>query len=82
MLPAGTEIELSTRSKAERGVITEAGTIEFGEHVYPTPSAAGTPVVGHSVDGWVTWRVPSLGNQSLADLRLALLERRAAEEGS
>ncbi len=53
-----------------------------GNRADATPSAAGTPLVGHSVDGWVGWRVPSLGNQSLADLRVEFLERRAAGEAA
>ena len=82
LLPAGVEIELSRNGKAAPAIITEDGTIQIGDNVYSTPSAAGTPVVGHSIDGWVAWRVPSLGNQSLADLRLELLDRRLAEESA
>lgn len=80
VLPPGTELELSTRSGATRAIITEEGTIRVGGNDYPTPTAAGKPVVGHEVDGWVTWRAPCMGNQSLADLRLELIQRRAAGE--
>lgn len=82
MLPAGTEILLTRRGKTARAIVTQNGTIRIGHSDYATPSAAGAPVVGDSVDGWVTWRVPTLGDQSLADLRLALIERRAAEENN
>jgi hypothetical protein len=80
LISAGTEIELATRKKSARAVVTAEGTIKIGEHSYPTPSAAGKLVVGHSVDGWVTWRVPTKGNRTLADLRLELLERRVADD--
>jgi hypothetical protein len=46
LLPAGTEIELSRRGKAGRPPITKDGTIQIGDNVYSTPSAAGVPVVG------------------------------------
>ena len=82
LIPAGTEIELIARGKAAQAVITGDGTIKVGEKVYATPSAAGSSVVGNSIDGWVVWRVPSLGNRSLADLRSELLELRASQESS
>jgi hypothetical protein len=62
------------------GTVNENGTIRVGDSDYPSPSAAGLPAVGHTVDGWVKWRVPSLGNHSLADLRVQFLELRAADE--
>ncbi len=80
LISAGVEIELATRKNSARAVITAEGSIRVGDNVYSTPSAAGKPIVGHSVDGWVTWRVPSSGNRTLADLRLELLERRSVED--
>jgi hypothetical protein len=80
LLTAGTEITLTSRGETVRATITENGTIQVGENLYSTPSAAGTPIVGHSVDGWVTWRVPSLGNRTLAELRTELLNRVTTEE--
>jgi hypothetical protein len=82
LLPAGTEIELGRGGKTAQATITEEGNIRVGEKDYSTPSGAGTPIVGHSVDGWITWRVPLLGNRTLADLRTELLDRVAEQESS
>lgn len=82
LLPAGTEIELGSGGKAARALITDDGNIRVGDKDYSTPSGAGTPIAGHSVDGWITWRVPSPGNRTLADLRAQLLGRVAEQEPS
>lgn len=82
LLAAGTEIELRKGGQAARGMITEDGNIRVDDEVYSTPSAAGTPIVGHSVDGWITWRVPGMGNKTLADLRTELLDGAAEQEAS
>ena len=73
LLSAGTEIEFTRHGKTTRGVITDDGNIQVGGQKFPTPSAAGKPAVGHSVDGWRYWRVPSLGGVPLTDLRTELL---------
>jgi Restriction Enzyme Adenine Methylase Associated len=81
LLAAGTDIEMARRGASAQAVITAVGTIKIGDREYSTPSAAGAPLVGHSVDGWVSWRVPSKGNQTLAEIRLELLERNASATG-
>lgn len=80
LLSGGTEIELASSGVVTRALITDDGNIRVGDNLYSTPSGAGTPVVGHSVDGWVSWRVPSSGNTSLADLRAKLINQTAPEE--
>lgn len=80
LLASGTEIVLTIGGTTTSGVIPEDGNIVVGDQRFPTPSAAGNAAVGHSVDGWVKWKVPSLNSQSLADLRNTLLERVSKDE--
>jgi len=52
------------------GVLQEDGSIKIGSQKYATPSAAARHSRRHgAVDGWLRWRVPRLGNQTLAELR-------------
>lgn len=78
LLAEGTEIELTAKGTTVRGTITADGNIEIGSNSYSTPSAAGVEACGQPVDGWVRWRVPSLGGITLADVRTQLLTSSAS----
>lgn len=82
LLPAGTEVVYTRSGKSTTGIITADGNIQIGEERFNTPSAAGNAAVGHAVDGWVSWRVPSLDDARLADLRQQLLDREQIESNA
>ena len=81
LLRAGTEVVFTRSGKSTTGTITADGNIQIGELRFNTPSAAGNAAVGHAVDGWVSWRVPSLDDAGdrLADVRQRLLQREQIE---
>lgn len=71
VLQAGEPIEIRRRSAPPiEGTLQADGHIKTDRQSFATPSAAAKHVleVG-SVDGWLRWRVPRLGNRSLAELR-------------
>jgi hypothetical protein len=74
VLPPGSGIEFSSGAQTTVGVITAEGNVVVGDQVFGSPSAAGKAAVGHPVDGWVKWKVPSMNNKTLAELRRQLLE--------
>ncbi len=80
LLSPGTDVEFTRQGKTTKGTITPEGDIQVGDQHFSTPSAAGTATVGYPVDGWVSWRVPSLSNAKLADLRQKLLDRDEASD--
>ena len=82
LLSEGTEVVYTRSGRSTTGTVTEDGNIQIGEQRFNTPSAAGNAAVGHPVDGWVSWRVPSLGHARLADLRQQLLEREQADDST
>ena len=81
-LHPGTEIVLTRNDNTVHGNILEDGNIAVGQNIYSTPSAAGIEACGHSVDGWVKWRVPSLNGVSLAELRTQYLDKQNANKGA
>jgi hypothetical protein len=81
-LHPGTEIVLTRNGNTVHGNILEDGNIAVGQNIYSTPSAAGIEACGHSVDGWVKWRVPSLNGVSLAELRTQYLDKQNANKGA
>lgn len=71
VLEAGEQIEIHRRSAPTiKGTLEADGSIKTGRQSFATPSAAAKHVLDvGSVDGWLRWRVPRLGNRSLAELR-------------
>lgn len=71
VLQAGERIEIHRRSAPPiEGTLQADGNIKTGRQTFATPSAAAKHVLDvGSVDGWLRWRVPRLGNRSLAELR-------------
>lgn len=82
LLDGGTGIEFTRHGKTTRGEVTSDGNIQVGGQKFATPSAAGKPAVGHSIDGWRYWRVPSRGGVPLAELRAELLNRLTSAAGA
>lgn len=53
-----------------KGVLETDGWIRVAGARYPSPSTAAKVALGvKAVDGWLRWRVPRLGNKSLAEVR-------------
>lgn len=71
VLESGEKIVVVRRSAPAIEARLEAdGTIRADNGSFKTPSAAAKQLLGvASVDGWLRWRVPRLGNRSLAELR-------------
>lgn len=52
------------------GTVKADGTVKVGRESFSTPSGAAKHALDvGSVDGWLRWRVPRLGDRTLADLR-------------
>lgn len=71
VLRDGEPLQIHRRSAPPiEGVLQADGSIRVGQKVSATPStAARLALEVGSVDGWLRWRVPRLGGQSLAALR-------------
>jgi len=57
LLRAGTDISLTHRGKTYHATITPEGYIEFGGHIFDSPSPAGQHVMKRACNGWREWRV-------------------------
>ena len=70
-LEEGEALVLFRRSKPGiNGVLQADGTIAVGSASYKTPSEAARKVLAaRAADGWLRWRVPRLGDRTLADVR-------------
>lgn len=70
-LEIGETLVLRRRSAPPIEATLEAdGRLRVGGDVYATPSTAAKRALGvRAVDGWLRWRVPRLGDRTLADLR-------------
>ena len=70
-LRPGDPLVIHRRSAADvEGSLQADGTIKVRGKTYTAPSTAAREAlhVG-SVDGWLKWRVPRLGDRTLADVR-------------
>ena len=53
-----------------KGTIQPDGQIRIGTLIYATPSRAAKEALElAATDGWARWRVPRLGDRTLADIR-------------
>ncbi|MCC7104143.1 MAG: hypothetical protein IT307_03295 [Chloroflexi bacterium] len=71
LLRSGEPLVLRRRSAPPiEGKLEGDGSITIGGISYSSPSTAARHVLtGHPIDGWLRWRVPRLGDRSLAELR-------------
>ena len=70
-LKSGEKLVIRRRSAAViEGSLDADGRIRVGNDVYKTPSTAAKHALGvPAVDGWLRWRVPRLGDRTLAEIR-------------
>ncbi|WP_435737375.1 DUF262 domain-containing protein [Cellulosimicrobium sp. PMB13] len=62
--------KIYARAGAVVANISEEGRIHLDGNVYPSPSAAGSAVTGHAINGWSYWRIERNGRRvPLAELR-------------
>ncbi len=71
VLRAGETLVVRRRSALPiTGVLNADGTIRIGRTSFASPSGAAKEALDvGTVDGWLRWRVPRLGDRTLADLR-------------
>ncbi len=71
VLKSGEKLVVRRRSAPPIEATLQAdGAIKVGNTSFATPSGAAKHVLSvGSIDGWLRWRVPSLGDRSLAELR-------------
>ncbi len=73
VLRKGETIVIRRRSApAIEGTVEADGSIKIGREKFATPTGAAKHALDvGSIDGWIRWRVPRLGDQTLAALREA-----------
>lgn len=70
-LKVGEKLVMNRRSRPSiEGTLERDGTIRVGGKGYSSPSTAAKHALGvNSVDGWLRWRVPRLGQKTLNEVR-------------